>query len=173
MNRLDYERAAALFHQVWDRHAASTYAPDAPYWEAFNLYRTDETENLERALAALEVQRERYAKAPTRENGDARALEARIRGIMARRGDEEAAQQVVVAANEIAAMSQAIGEQVTAHAGAIAEAVSEAMSEQGRAIAEQMARVAEETAAIGRGISGSGDSEIPEQCRAPRGLPDR
>lgn len=161
MNRSEYQRAAAAFRRVWERHARSAYAPDAPYWEAFNRYRLDATAELERALRALAVQRERYERAPTRENGDAPALEARIRGILARRGDEVSAQQIVVAANEIAAVGQELGEEMAVRM----TAMSEVMAEQGKALAEELRVVAEQGAAMARGLTGRASADVPEQCR--------
>lgn len=97
LNRDDYRRAAELFRRVRDRYPQSAYVADAFYWEAFSLYRNGGNGDLRRALEALERLEERYPEAATR--GDARALETRIRGELARRGDREAAEDITVAAD--------------------------------------------------------------------------
>ncbi|GJG88813.1 hypothetical protein tb265_39940 [Gemmatimonadetes bacterium T265] len=92
LNDGDYERAAAGFHTITDRYPRSAYAPDAPYYEAFARYRLGGSRNLRAALALLDGQRQRSARAATRD--DAAALGARIRGELARGGDADAAATV-------------------------------------------------------------------------------
>lgn len=157
MNRGEPNRAADLFHRIWNDFPRSTYAPDAPYWEAFNRYRTSETGALEHALEALAMQRERFAKAPTRTNGDAQALETRILGILARRGDEQSAATVVATANDLAGIAE------DPEFRAQMEALGERMAEHGRVIAEEMRGVAERVADSFGGRGGRVD--VPEQCR--------
>ena len=167
MNRNQFERAAASFNRIWDRYPRSSYAPDAMYWEAYSRYRLGETEELERALELLELQRQRYAEAQTRTNGDARSLSARITGLLARRGDESAAQSIVVAANEIAGMSQRIGAEVAAQMAVVAEE----MAAQGEIIGREAALAVERAGAeIDRAIvqgrmRGRASGDIPAQCR--------
>jgi HEAT repeat protein len=162
MNRGEHERAADLFHRIWDRYPRSAYAPDAPYWEAFNRYRIGDTPELDRALELLEVQEERYAEASTRENGDAAALRTRIRGMLARHGDESAAQDIVAAANEIAGLGARIGAEVAARM----EVVAEQMEARGEILAEEMAAIAEHGVAIGAALGSSfGTGDIPQECR--------
>jgi len=100
LNRSNYGRAAQLFAQLHERHAGSSYAADAYYWEAFARYRSGSTANLTAALSLLKEQAERHPKAATRRDGD--ALATRIRGQLARRGDAEAAQEVTELARELA-----------------------------------------------------------------------
>jgi tetratricopeptide (TPR) repeat protein len=90
LNRNDYQRAAELFHRISERFPGSGYAADALYWEAFALYRTDSDASLDEAIALLDRQRDKHPKAATRKDAD--ALKARIRGILAKRGDSEAAE---------------------------------------------------------------------------------
>lgn len=161
MNRGDHQRAASLFHQVWNQHPRSTYAPDAPYWEAFNRYRAGETRDLERALELLDVQAERYAEATTRGNGDAEALRTRIRGMLARRGDVRAAESIVVSANELAGIGPRIGVEV----GARMAAMAEELSVRGEVLGARLARIAEEGAAIGMAVVGRSRADVPEHCR--------
>lgn len=97
LSRGEYREAARLFGRIVEEEPGSEYAPDALYWQAFALYRVGGTDALGRALEALDLQADRFPDAATR--GDARALRARIQGELASRGDAEAAERVVVAAN--------------------------------------------------------------------------
>ena len=96
LDRRDYRQAADLFAQVPARFPRSGYAADAYYWRAFSLYRVGGTPQLREALAALDLQRERFPKAATK--GDAKALASRIQGELARQGDPAAAAIVAAAA---------------------------------------------------------------------------
>src|SRR6476659_8331331 len=96
LDRRDYRSAADLFAQVPSRFPRSGYAADAYYWRAFSLYRVGGTPQLREALAALDLQRERFPKAATK--GDAKALASRIQGELARQGDPAAAAIVAAAA---------------------------------------------------------------------------
>lgn len=161
MNRGEHERAARLFNRIWERHARSSYAPDALYWEAFNRYRLDEIRELERALELLERQESRYAEASTRQNGDARTLETRIRGILARRGDESAARAIVAAANEMAGLGAEIGARVAAE---VAHAM-EGVEIQGELMAEEIAALADQSAMIGFAMGHTNTDDLPQECR--------
>jgi HEAT repeat protein len=92
LNRSRYADAARLFNDLIHRYPRSGYTPDAYYWAAFALYRTGEDEGFRRASTLLEYQRQHYASAATR--GDGEALLARVYGELARRGDADAAQWV-------------------------------------------------------------------------------
>lgn len=96
----DYRRAAELFGAIETRFAKSRYAPGAMYWQAFALYRLGTGESLRQGLATLRTQRARYPRAATR--GDAAALQQRIQGELARRGDPAAAAAIAAAASQIA-----------------------------------------------------------------------
>jgi HEAT repeat protein len=96
LNRRDYRTAASLFGQIPERFPRSGYAPDAFYWQAFALYRIGGDRELRQGIEALRRQRERFPKAAT--HGDAAALERRIQGELARRGDSEAAEDIARAA---------------------------------------------------------------------------
>ncbi len=89
-------RSAELFQELRQRYPRSEYAPDACYWEAFARHRSGSTEELQHALFVLEEQAQVYPDAPTR--ADADVLATRIRGMLARRGDAEAAERVASAA---------------------------------------------------------------------------
>lgn len=172
MNDGRHERAAQLFQRIWTRYSGSSYAPDAPYWEAFNRYRVGGTRQLEQALVALETQRERWPEAATRRNGDAVSLNARIRGLLARQGDEASATALVAAANEMAetvlrGINLETGE-IDGELEAELEALSMVLSEEGQRLGMEMARVAEQaatSAVAGMRLGMSGTHDIPEHCR--------
>lgn len=94
MSRSQYDRAAEMFARIADRYARSPYAPDAYYWLAFNLYRSGGDRNLQRALDSLQKQGQQFPDASTRRSGDAGTLATRIRGMLARQGDSDAAAQI-------------------------------------------------------------------------------
>jgi len=98
LNRNNYASAAALFQEMRARYPRSSYTPDAYYWEAFARYRRGGDANMRAADALLKEQAEKHAQAATRVSGDARALEARIQGTLARGGDEEAARRLAMQA---------------------------------------------------------------------------
>ena len=92
LNRGRYVEAAAAFGEIIRRYPRSALVPDAYYWSAFALYRTDDDGNLRRAATLLETQQSRYGDAET--EGDGEALLARVYGELARRGDPRAAEWV-------------------------------------------------------------------------------
>ena len=91
LNRGQYARAADMFERLYHDFPQSSYAADAPYWQAFALYRRGDADDatLRDALKALDFQRTNFPKAGTR--GDARSLETRIKGRLAQQGDADAA----------------------------------------------------------------------------------
>ena len=97
LNNGNYKRAAALFEQIISKYPRSTYAPDAYYWAAFALNRTDDNDRAERLLV---LQRQRHPKAATA--GDAATLLTRIRGQKAKAGDAGAAEGIAEAAGNAA-----------------------------------------------------------------------
>src|SRR5688572_6640765 len=101
LNKNDYVRAANLFRRIHAEFPRSTYAADAYYWEAFALYRRGGSDNLRRAQAALDTQRESFPRASTR--GDADALRVRISGALASAGDPEEGARVMEGATAAAA----------------------------------------------------------------------
>jgi HEAT repeat protein len=92
LNRYEYRRAAQIFRQLRDRYPRSEYAGDAAYWEAFSLYRVGTIDDLRSGLRVLESQNNRYSRQEIQ--ADAAALAARIRGALAVRGDQNAADVV-------------------------------------------------------------------------------
>ncbi|HET7422220.1 MAG TPA: HEAT repeat domain-containing protein [Gemmatimonadales bacterium] len=101
LGRRQFDSAAGLFGRLPSRYPKSAYAPDAYYWQAFALYRVGDDGSLRTALAALRTQQSKFPKAATQ--GDAAALERRIQGELARRGDPTAAVAVERAASAVAA----------------------------------------------------------------------
>lgn len=97
LNDGDYKRAADIFERIADQYAKSSYAGDALYWRAFALYRRGGSDDLHAALESLQSQKERFPSAATR--GDAAALETRIRGELAKRGESQAAEAIHKAAD--------------------------------------------------------------------------
>jgi HEAT repeat protein len=98
INRGDYRRAARLFGEISAKHPRSEYAPDAPYWRAFALYKSGSEDDLREALRTLEAQQRRFSQAST--IADSRELAIRIRGVLARQGDVESAEAVTRAASQ-------------------------------------------------------------------------
>jgi HEAT repeat protein len=98
LNRGEYRRAATLFEQITARYPKSTYAADALYWRAFALYRSGGENDLREGLRALARQQSQYPKATT--TADANALEVRIHGELAKRGDPSSAAVVSKSAGE-------------------------------------------------------------------------
>jgi HEAT repeat protein len=92
LNRREYRKAADLFARIASDYPKSGYAPDALYWQAFALYRVGGMPQLHEAREALRLQREKFPDAATK--GDAAALDVRIQGELARRGDSQAAESV-------------------------------------------------------------------------------
>lgn len=97
-NRGEYGQAAAAFKGIPQRFPNSAYVPESQYYLAFSLYRIGGTPELREALAALEAQRTRYPNARSR--SEAATLATRIRGVLAARGDAQAAAELARAANE-------------------------------------------------------------------------
>ena len=95
LNRRDYRKAADLFAQIPERFPRSGYAPDAFYWQAFALYRLGESPSFAPRSTRSPAAR---ALPDAATKGDAAALEQRIQGELARRGDAAAAEEVTAAA---------------------------------------------------------------------------
>jgi HEAT repeat protein len=87
LNSGDYRRAASIFRDVRSRFPRSAYVGDAMYYEAFALSRTGDEHDLRTAIQVLRDQRKRFPDVAT--HGDAAALETRVQGELARRGNSE------------------------------------------------------------------------------------
>ncbi len=89
LNRGRYSSAADLFAQIYSKHPRSSYAGDAYYWQAYALSKRENDQAYRRALDLLQLQKEKAPGASTRRDAD--VLATRIRGQLARGGDETAA----------------------------------------------------------------------------------
>lgn len=89
LNRGRYRDASTQFRELRRRYPQSGYAANSMYWEAFALYREGGAERLRRAAAVLDEQHAKYPEASTA--GDASTLAVRVRGELARLGDNDAA----------------------------------------------------------------------------------
>jgi HEAT repeat protein len=98
INRGDFRRAATLFAEISAKYPRSEYAPDAPYWRAFALYKSGRDDDLREALKSLDTQRSKFPKATT--IADAEELAIRVRGVLAQQGDVKAAEAVSRAASK-------------------------------------------------------------------------
>jgi HEAT repeat protein len=98
INAGEFRRAAGYFAEISAKYPRSEYAPDAPYWRAFALYKSGRTEDLREALKSLDTQQSRFPKAGTASDG--KELAIRIRGALAQQGDVEAAEAVSRAAGQ-------------------------------------------------------------------------
>ena len=98
INREDYRRAASIFAEISRRFPKSEYVADASYWRAFALYKAGRDADLREALQALATQQRNFPKARTA--GDANTLAVRIRGELAKRGDQTSAEAVTRTAAE-------------------------------------------------------------------------
>lgn len=92
LNRGEYRQAALAFRELSAKFGTSEYAPAALYWQAFALYRIGGMTDLREALAALESQRAKYPG--SRSESDNAALQARVLGALADRGDANARRQL-------------------------------------------------------------------------------
>jgi TolA-binding protein len=97
-NRGEYGQAVQAFRSLPTRYPNSQYAPEAAYYQAFSLFRIGGTAELREALAALEASRTKYPNARSR--AEAASLTMRIRGVLANRGDAQAAAELRAAATE-------------------------------------------------------------------------
>jgi HEAT repeat protein len=98
LNRGEYRRAADLFGQISQKFPNSVYASDARYWRAFALYRIGGHDDLRVALVALQDSGRGFRQQSLQT--DAPVLAARIRGALARDGDESARQALQTAATQ-------------------------------------------------------------------------
>jgi HEAT repeat protein len=97
LSRDRYLQAAELFYQVYQRYPRSSYAAQSLYYQAFALYRSGRERDLRQARDALRELEQNYASSEVALR-EAEALQARISGELARRGDVEAAERVTRAA---------------------------------------------------------------------------
>lgn len=97
-NRGEYGQAVQAFRSLPTRYPNSQYAPEAAYYQAFSLFRIGGTAELREALAALEASKTKYPN--PRSKTEMTNLATRIRGVLAQRGDAQAAAELRATANE-------------------------------------------------------------------------
>lgn len=100
LSRDNYRQAAELFNEVHRRYPRSDYAAQSLYYQAFALYRSGRESDLRQAQASLAELERSYASSEVALK-EAEALQARITGELARRGDAEAAERI---ARDVAAI---------------------------------------------------------------------
>ncbi len=117
LNRGDYGRAARLFANITQTFPKSAYQTEAQYYEAYARYKIGTTEELRAAAKLLEPLATRTPQPTTsrsyrvdssrRSAGDSEvaSLYARINGVLAQRGDRDAAAKVAQAAAHTGASS--------------------------------------------------------------------
>jgi HEAT repeat protein/TolA-binding protein len=101
LNRGEWGQAVSAFRSIPTRYPNSQYAPDASYYQAFALFRIGGTTELRDALSVIEAARTRYPNAPRKT--ELANLATRIRGVLASRGDAQAAAELRASANGQAA----------------------------------------------------------------------
>ena len=97
-NRGEWGQAAQAFRSLPTRFPNSVYAPEAAYYQAFSLFRIGGTTELKEALNVLEASRTKYPN--SRSRTEATNLTTRIQGVLASRGDKEAAAALARTAND-------------------------------------------------------------------------
>jgi TolA-binding protein len=97
-NRGEWGQAVQAFRALPTRYPNSAYAPEAAYYQAFSLFRIGGSNELREALQALEASKAKYPNA--RSKSEAVTLATRIRGVLAQRGDAQAAAELARTANE-------------------------------------------------------------------------
>ncbi len=97
LSRGDNSKAAELFKRIVDRYPDSDYAGESLYYYAFATYRVGGTAKLRSAIEALNQLSEDYPDIARR--GDAKELQTRVCGELAKRGDEACARTVTERAN--------------------------------------------------------------------------
>jgi HEAT repeat protein len=133
----NFERAAEVFAQLRRRYPKSAYAGRALYWEAYALRSAGGDDHLRRALDLLEMLKRDYPKDVP---ADADGLTVQIQSQLARRGDADAAAELVRQAegrNSRESMDAAERRAMAEEVARTTESVR-AMSAEARAISERM-----------------------------------
>jgi HEAT repeat protein len=100
LNNSQYQRAVDLFRQFRSRSPRSQNIGNSYYWEAFALYRLGSDDELRSARTALRTLADKYPDATTSRDGE--VLMRRVQGVLAQRGDAEAAASIEEDVNAIA-----------------------------------------------------------------------
>lgn len=110
LNSEKFRDAAKMFEKAFEADEKSIYAGEALYWHAFALYRLGGKAELRNAARALELARDAYEKARTRD--DVEALQYRIYDKLAQMGERSAARWLAERA-EFEAQEEATRDQET------------------------------------------------------------
>jgi HEAT repeat protein len=121
----DWKQAERLFSRIHGDYPKSVYAADSYYWQAFALSRRGGTDQLHDAVQLLERQQDLFAAAETVKSGDSRSLLTRLRGMLARGGDADAAAAISARAERAGRADRATGGGRTTDATAAAGCKSE------------------------------------------------
>jgi len=116
--RGDFRRAADLLQQVVTRWPNSSHRNEALYWRAYALYRIGGTGDLKAARSSLATLRGADSESYRR---DGAALDTRICGALAQRGDEQCAATVAERADSVD-IASSVGDVVRAVAAVAADA---------------------------------------------------
>lgn len=92
LNQAQYEKAAQLLAEVYEKEKESKEAGNDLYWQAFARYKLRRTEELKIAAELLVRQQEYYRQAET--IGEGEALLARLYAELAERGEVDAAREI-------------------------------------------------------------------------------
>jgi HEAT repeat protein len=118
--RGDNKRAAEIFARLAERYPRTSYGNDARYFQALALYRTGDVDQLRKARTALDGLREVDSRTL---RSDALALDTRICGELAKRGDERCARTVTSRAESGLDLGDMVNDIVRATTAATADAM--------------------------------------------------
>jgi HEAT repeat protein len=110
LNRGDWGRAARMFQDIQRNYPKSVYEKEAVYWEAWSRYKIGTTDELKQAAKVLEptvsrlspgtddnpsgMRRYAFRDGQRASDSDVLSLYTRINGVLAQRGDADAASKV-------------------------------------------------------------------------------
>jgi HEAT repeat protein len=92
LNRGEWRRAADIFSQVYTKYPKSARLQQAAYYEAFARYRIGTTDELKASLKVLNDRAQGGSN--TSNSNEIQILTTRVRGVLAQRGDVDAARQL-------------------------------------------------------------------------------
>jgi HEAT repeat protein/TolA-binding protein len=99
LNRGEWGEAVSAFRSIPQRYPNSAYAAQSAYYQAFGLFRIGGTTELREALQVLDAAKTKYPNSG-RSNSEIASLTTRIRGVLANRGDAQAAAELRASATE-------------------------------------------------------------------------
>jgi hypothetical protein len=100
LSNSQYQRAVDLFRQFRSRSPRSQNFGNSYYWEAFALYRIGSDDALRSARTSLRTLADKHPDATTSRDGE--VLMRRVQGVLAQRGDADAAAAIEEDVNDIA-----------------------------------------------------------------------